>query len=158
MSEKTKVPTPAESSTATSLPTIYHSSRIKDRNSVFVAHAISISTKKNVENFKNILELEEKNATNYILAFRMENVDGTLVEESDDDGERYAGERLLNLLKTLDVKNVAVIVTRWFGGVLLGPVRFEHILKCAREVLDHGAFVGNRNMLSSIKHSSATLL
>ncbi|CAG8815112.1 16561_t:CDS:2, partial [Dentiscutata erythropus] len=80
---------------------------------------------------------------------------------SDDDGEKRAGERLLNLLKTLDAKNVAVIVTRWFGGISLGPVRFEHIVKCAREVLDQGPFLSKSVSTSSSSKrsvSSSTIL
>ena len=43
--------------------------------------------------------------------------------DCDDDGETAAGGRLLNLLTILDVTDVAVVVTRWFGGIHLGPGR-----------------------------------
>ena len=29
----------------------------------------------------------------------------------------------------------SVCVARWYGGVLLGPVRFKHITDCAREAV-----------------------
>ncbi|CAG8445030.1 4319_t:CDS:2 [Scutellospora calospora] len=138
-----------ENSTESTLINIYHSSRIKDRRSIFVAHAKRVETKQEVDNFLSYIKSEEKNATHNVLAFRLESSDGTIVEESDDDGEKYAGERILNLLKTLDAKNVAVIVTRWFGGISLGPVRFEHIIKCTREVLDQGPFLNNNGSKSS---------
>ncbi|KAM6939164.1 protein IMPACT isoform 3-T5 [Lycodopsis pacificus] len=35
----------------------------------------------------------------------------------------------------LDVRNVAVVVSRWYGGILLGPDRFKHINNCARNIL-----------------------
>ena len=53
---------------------------------------------------------------------------------SDDDGEKYAGKRLENVLVELDVEGV-LVVARWYGGVLLGPVRFSHIESCAREAI-----------------------
>ncbi|KIX95410.1 uncharacterized protein Z520_08927 [Fonsecaea multimorphosa CBS 102226] len=53
---------------------------------------------------------------------------------SEDDGEKYAGKRLERLLGDLDVEGV-VVVARWYGGVLLGPVRFTHIESVAREAV-----------------------
>lgn len=53
---------------------------------------------------------------------------------SDDDGEKYAGKRLERVLSDLDVEG-AVVVARWYGGVLLGPVRFTHIEHVAREAI-----------------------
>ncbi len=53
---------------------------------------------------------------------------------SDDDGERYAGKKLERVLEEAGVEG-AVVVARWYGGVLLGPVRFTHIEECAREAI-----------------------
>ena len=38
------------------------------------------------------------------------------------------------MLKALEEENVqgVCVVARWFGGVMLGPVRFEHLRGCAR--------------------------
>ena len=33
-------------------------------------------------------------------------------------------------------KGIAVSVARWFGGILLGPVRFDHIRNCSNAVLN----------------------
>src|SRR5687768_16710113 len=108
-------------------PTSFHSSSIIDRKSKFVAHAKKVTTKEEAEAFWRKIQATEKGATHNILAYRLLS-DGNFIEEYHDDGETYAGNRVLTLLKTLDAKNVVVVVTRWFGGQLLGPVRFEHIL------------------------------
>jgi Uncharacterized protein family UPF0029 len=39
------------------------------------------------------------------------------------------------VLVEMDVECGAVVVARWYGGVLLGPVRFSHIENCAREAI-----------------------
>lgn len=59
----------------------------------------------------------------------------------DDDGEAAAGGRLAHLLTLLGAENVLVVVTRWFGGVLLGPERFKHINRAARDALSKGDFI-----------------
>ncbi|KAK5051408.1 hypothetical protein LTR84_003060 [Exophiala bonariae] len=58
----------------------------------------------------------------------------TYTTNSDDDGEKYAGKRLEKVLNELDVQGT-VVVARWYGGVLLGPVRFAHIENVAREAI-----------------------
>jgi Uncharacterized protein family UPF0029. len=39
------------------------------------------------------------------------------------------------------VHNVLVIVTRYFGGIHLGPDRFKHINQAARNALELGGFL-----------------
>jgi putative IMPACT (imprinted ancient) family translation regulator len=36
---------------------------------------------------------------------------------------------------------VLVVVTRWFGGIHLGPDRFKHINQAARDALEAGGFL-----------------
>ena len=40
-----------------------------------------------------------------------------------------------------DVNDVLVIVTRYFGGIHLGPDRFKHINQAARNALELGGFL-----------------
>ncbi|KAH7931168.1 ribosomal protein S5 domain 2-like protein [Leucogyrophana mollusca] len=61
--------------------------------------------------------------------------------DNDDDGETAAGSRLAHLLQILEINNVLVIVTRYFGGIHLGPDRFKHINHAARNALELGGFL-----------------
>lgn len=54
----------------------------------------------------------------------------------DDDGEQYGGKTFGSVLASLDVEG-SIVVARWFGGVMLGPVRFDHIRNCAQEAIDN---------------------
>jgi Uncharacterized protein family UPF0029 len=58
-----------------------------------------------------------------------------LKHDNDDDGEDAAGGRLAHLLQMRDEDGVLVVVSRWFGGILLGPKRFAVITNVAREGL-----------------------
>ena len=55
--------------------------------------------------------------------------------DHDDDGERGAGKGLSHLLRVTQSEDVCVIVSRWFGGVHLGPTRFQCINNAARDAL-----------------------
>ena len=61
--------------------------------------------------------------------------------DHDDDGETAAGGRLARLLELTGAEDVVVVVSRWFGGVLLGAERFKCLNRVAREALVEGGFV-----------------
>ncbi|KAL8634828.1 MAG: hypothetical protein Q9228_007613, partial [Teloschistes exilis] len=66
----------------------------------------------------------------------------------DDDGETHGGRALEAVLAEKNVTGV-VVVARWYGGRMLGPVRFEHIKNCARD-----AIAGSLHQASSTQQDS----
>lgn len=52
----------------------------------------------------------------------------------NDDGESWAGKKVERVLEMLDVTG-ALVVARWYGGVLMGPARFACIESVAREAV-----------------------
>lgn len=61
-----------------------------------------------------------KDATHNVYAYRIKK--GVEIERASDDGEPQgtAGIPVLEVLKREDLENVCVVVTRYFGGILLG--------------------------------------
>lgn len=138
---------------------IYKSSPIHDRSSTFIAHfhpgdpsvapsSASSSTPSDkpspVSLTQSIKAVQSHpdlaSADHRIVAWRRKSSQRTLSAKvtyttgSDDDGEKYAGKRLERVLIDLDVQGT-VVVARWYGGVLLGPVRFTHMEMVAREAI-----------------------
>ncbi|XP_077288569.1 protein IMPACT-like [Arctopsyche grandis] len=113
-------------------PLIIHGETIEDRKSYFQAHVAVLRCEEQVKVVLNTLKKEPKiaEATHNILAWRF----GTH-RDYDDDGEKAAGSRLLHLLELLNLNNVIVVVSRWYGGILLGSNRFRHINNAARQAL-----------------------
>ena len=81
-------------------------------------------------------------ATHNISAYRY-TVNGVTYADYDDDGEKAAGSKLADLLRNMEVQDAAVVVSRWFGGTLLGPQRFRVITNTARSLLETHAFGSN---------------
>lgn len=52
----------------------------------------------------------------------------------DDDGEKRGGKAIVDVIEKMGLSDVIVIVSRRFGGTLLGPARFGHIADCTRAV------------------------
>jgi len=44
----------------------------------------------------------------------------------------------------MDARNVLVVVTRWYGGIHLGPDRFKHINNCTRDLLEAHGYVRDK--------------
>lgn len=118
---------------------------IVDRKSAFVGRACRITDPSQVPLILAHLMSDKRIARAahpIINAWRCQ-VGGVLHQDNDDDGETAAGGRLAHLLQILEVNNVLVVVTRYFGGILLGPDRFKHINQAARNALELGGFLDN---------------
>lgn len=64
-----------------------------------------------------------------------------LLQDYHDDGEGGAGIKIMYLLQDSNVRNVMVVVSRWFGGIMLGQARFMYITDAARGMLDQGGYL-----------------
>ncbi|KAK0559692.1 hypothetical protein OC844_004242 [Tilletia horrida] len=64
-------------------------------------------------------------------------VDWAPWEGADDDGERWAAQKIAKVIQDEKADDVLVFVSRWYGGTLLGPDRFVHITNVARATLRH---------------------
>jgi putative IMPACT (imprinted ancient) family translation regulator len=52
------------------------------------------------------------------------------------------------------VRNAVVVVSRWFGGILLGPARFGLINNTARQLLEQTGFIQQASTAGSSKQGS----
>ncbi|KAG7401986.1 hypothetical protein PHYBOEH_008507 [Phytophthora boehmeriae] len=127
-------------------PLIVHGTTIVDRKSTFIAHACPVTCVEDVRSFLALLLDDRKieRAIHNMLAYRI--IGDFTVKDNDEDGEHGAGSKLSNLLELLKAENVAVVVTRWYGGIKLGPDRFKHINASARQVLEDGGFLEEKNL------------
>ncbi|CAI9589905.1 unnamed protein product [Staurois parvus] len=120
------------------VPAIVHGLPISDRRSTFQAHLAPVRSPAQVKQVLNKLYENKKiaSATHNIYSYRIySKKTHSFIQDCEDDGETAAGKRLLHLMQILDVKDVMVVVSRWYGGILLGPDRFKHINNCARNIL-----------------------
>jgi len=131
----------AKIATNVACPEIHHGSPMTDRRSTFQPHLAQVHTKDQISAvMKKLLENKKiANATHNMVAYRVSGAGGVLLQGCDDDGETHAGSRMLHLLQIMNVENVIVVVSRWYGGIHLGPDRFKHINNCTRQILEeHG--------------------
>ena len=115
-----------------------------EKKSVFVARAAAVSSPGEAKSYlAHLLATDKKvaKATHNITAWRIHGPNETAFQDCDDDGETAAGGRLLHLMQLMDIWGVMVVVTRWYGGVQLGPDRFRLINTAARDAFVKGGYV-----------------
>ncbi|EED17858.1 Impact family protein [Talaromyces stipitatus ATCC 10500] len=112
---------------------------VTEKKSVFVGRAAKAY-------LDYLLATDKKvaSATHNISAWRIrerkdDNIE-RIFQDCDDDGETAAGGRLLHLMQLMDVWDVLVVVTRWYGGILLGPDRFRIINNVGKDALIKAGF------------------
>jgi len=113
---------------------------VVEKKSIFVARAATVSHPEQAKSFLQHLLLSDKKvakATHNMTAWRIHDASDPIItfQDCDDDGETAAGNRLLHLLQLMKLWNVMIVVTRWYGGVHLGPDRFRIINVTARDAL-----------------------
>lgn len=86
----------------------------------FIAHIKPISSEDEAKAFINEMKQTHKEANHNCSAYTVG--DHMNIQKANDDGEPSgtAGVPMLEILKKLDVHDVCVVVTRYFGGIKLG--------------------------------------
>lgn len=93
----------------------------KIKKSIFITTIYHVSSQDEVQNYLTKIQEEFRKATHNAYAYRIGNP--ILWEESSDDGEvkGCAGKPIMNILQKQKITNTLVVVTRFYGGVKLGP-------------------------------------
>lgn len=91
------------------------------KKSKFICNLIKVENQEEAENTIKQIKKQYYDARHNCVAFRIvENEQ--IIEKASDDGEPSgtAGGPMLNILQKNNLCNVLVVVTRYFGGILLG--------------------------------------
>lgn len=116
---------------------------VTEKKSIFVARAAHVTSPDQAKTYlAHLLATDKKvaKATHNMTAWRIRGDNGVQYQDCDDDGETAAGGRMLHLLELMGVWDAMVVVSRWYGGVHLGPDRFRIINQTARDAIVKGGF------------------
>ena len=90
-----------------------------EKKSVFIGYAVSIKSEEEALEIIKQRKKKYNDATHNVYAYILEN--GAISRYSDDaEPQGTAGMPVLNSIRMSGITDVLVIVTRYFGGILLG--------------------------------------
>ncbi|ANS73553.1 hypothetical protein AWM70_02310 [Paenibacillus yonginensis] len=96
------------------------SKEIVIKKSRFIGHIRPVETEEEAVAFIEEIKKQHWNATHNCSAYMIGERDE--IQKQSDDGEPSgtAGKPILEVIRNQGLKNVAIVVTRYFGGILLG--------------------------------------
>lgn len=129
--------------TSTNPPNTWSASpSVSLKQSTFIARATTISDpSQRPMLLKSLFDTHPnlRTATHNVWAYRIRPSESSITahmrEASHDDGESGAGGLLLRILREAGSVDTLVVMTRWYGGVMLGPDRWRLIRNVANSAL-----------------------
>ena len=97
------------------------SAQIVEKKSKFIANIYYVQSQEEVENILKEIRKKYYDARHNCYAYSILTNNG-IVNKMSDDGEPSgtAGAQMLNIITKNELTNILVVVTRYFGGILLG--------------------------------------
>jgi uncharacterized YigZ family protein len=96
-------------------------SKLKIKDSVFIATTVSVSSEKEAKEWIKKISKEFFDATHHCFAYKIKIDPNGIVKYSDAGEPRgTAGSRILSAIESEKLTNILVVVTRYFGGTKLG--------------------------------------
>ncbi len=93
---------------------------INIKKSRFIASVKSVATEEAALAFIEMVRQEHKNATHNVYAYSI-GIEREMQRLSDDgEPSGTAGKPILEVVKKEKIKNIVIVVTRYFGGIKLG--------------------------------------
>jgi len=98
----------------------YSEIEIVEKKSRFIANAAPAETEKQALEFIEKIKKKYWNARHNVFAYQIG--EKNQIQRCSDDGEPSgtAGKPILEIINGEELKNIVVVVTRYFGGILLG--------------------------------------
>ena len=109
---------------------------IIEKKSRFIASVSPVKSEDDAKSFIDEIRRKHWNATHNVFAYQIG--EKSEIQRFSDDGEPQgtAGKPVLSVLIGEDIKNCCIVVTRYFGGTLLGTGGLVRAYgKCAKEGL-----------------------
>ena len=104
-----------------SYTTVHHHATFEyeDRKSIFIGEAMPVSTEEEALSFIESVKKEYPDARHHVYAYVLR--DNSIMRFTDDgEPQGTAGMPVLDVIRKNGLTDIAVIVTRYFGGTLLG--------------------------------------
>lgn len=115
----------------------------EEKKSKFIASVKPVFSKEEAEEYINYIKSLHPNATHNCSAYKINNK-GLEFFKVDDDGEPSgtAGKPMGDIINYMEVTNLVVIATRYFGGIKLGAGGLiRNYAKCAKLAINEANIV-----------------
>lgn len=136
----------------------------KEKNSEFIARAYPVDNEEEVVTILNTIKKDHYNAAHHCYAVKL--INNYLKYSDDGEPNGTAGIRILNAIEHFQLKNLLVVVIRYFGGVKLGVgplgkayyAAAEEVLSKCEKILKKPylniSITADFNLISQVHHAA----
>jgi len=113
--------------------------------SKFIASAFPLKNEEQAQEYIRKVKKEFHDATHHCFAYHIQSKDEEIFKVSDaGEPKGTAGKPILSAIKSKNLYNVLVVVTRYFGGIKLGKGGLSRAyFQSAKEVLEKCKIIGH---------------
>lgn len=114
----------------------------EEKKSIFIGNVKRVSSEEEAKEFVNEIRSKHKDAKHNVYAYIIG--EKMLIQRRTDDGEPQgsAGIPVIDVIKNKGITDTAIVVTRYFGGILLGVGGLARAYsKAASESINKGKIV-----------------
>ncbi|MGI6684567.1 MAG: YigZ family protein [Bacillota bacterium] len=115
---------------------------IVEKKSTFLGHAAPVQDEKEALEFINKIKMKLADANHHTYAYQIG--ENNEIQRANDGGEPSgtAGRPILEIIKQENLKDIVVVVSRYFGGILLGTGGLVRAYgKTAHEAIIDGSII-----------------
>ena len=112
----------------------------KEKGGTSQGFTLAVKTYAEIRKAYMHMKLFYPDAEHIICAYSIPGMEDYYTQDSCDDGEHYAGQKLLDMMRRNDITSRVIFVVRYTDGTKLGPVRFDRILQAAQEAIKKAPF------------------
>lgn len=107
---------------------------IEVKRSRFIAVATPVSSREEAEKFLETVRRTHYNAKHHVYAFQLRK-DNLLKYSDDGEPSGTAGKPIAEILRRRSLTDLMIVVTRYFGGILLGTGGLAHAYSDATQLV-----------------------
>ena len=125
----------------------YNKVEITEKKSRFIAEIFPVNSTNEVIDIIKDIKKKYYDAKHYCFAYCIIE-EGQVLKKCSDDGEPKgtAGEPILNIIEKKELKNILIVVTRYFGGILLGTGGLTRAYSSASQLAVENSIIVKKQM------------
>ena len=111
------------------------SADVERSNSVFTAYTAPVENIQQIQEYYRKIRLIQPGARHVVCAYSIDHNKSFFAKDYQDDQEPGAGRAILQFMENNTISNRVILVARKYGGIKMGPERFECYVQAAKQAV-----------------------
>lgn len=115
-----------------------------EKKSIFIGNVKRVKSEEQCKSFLDSIVMQHKEAKHHVYAYVIHGNVSIMKYSDDKEPQGTAGLPILNLIKSYNLEDIIIVVTRYFGGTLLGTGGLTRAYSKASKDAIEDSLIGSR--------------